>query len=159
MFQPWHSFHLWNITGIMDGMKRTYFTDLLAQLIADRGVTRYRVAALAGISQGHMTKLARGDRPPTDEVIGKLAPVLGTTVETLKKAALRDRIDPVERETIAEIAAEEAGPEQIARWVNVHFRNQGTSPQARKEFVRQMLEQIAMTQESWDTFRRTGPTP
>ena len=55
------------------------FGDLLRELRKERGFTLSRLAEASGVSDGHLSKLEHGRKPPTVEMIGRLA--LGLEVD------------------------------------------------------------------------------
>jgi SOS-response transcriptional repressor LexA len=75
-------------------LMETAFRDALEKLLKSHGMTRYRLAADAGISQSHMTHVANADRVPTAEIIEKLATVFDAgEIATLQEARARDLLE------------------------------------------------------------------
>lgn len=75
-------------------MSESNFTYVLERVLEDLGITRYRLAVDANISQPHMTKLAKGDRSPTPEIMEKLAEVLSQRdIERLEEARMLDLME------------------------------------------------------------------
>ena len=64
-------------------MNRSDFGDLLRGLRKERGLTLIRLAEASGVSDGHLSKLENGRKPPTVEMIGRLALGLGVDARIL----------------------------------------------------------------------------
>lgn len=59
-----------------------------------KGITKYRLAKETGLSQAYVGQLEAGSYKPSDEVISKIAHVLGVSVEQLTAWADEDRLGP-----------------------------------------------------------------
>lgn len=57
-------------------MNQSGFGDLLRELRKERGLTLSRLAEASGVFNGQLSKLENGRKPPTVEIIGRLAPGL-----------------------------------------------------------------------------------
>lgn len=73
-------------------MSNQGFGKRLQELIDERGITKYRLGKESGVSENLIGKIVRGERNPTDEVIAKLAPVLGIAVSEMQAWADADRL-------------------------------------------------------------------
>jgi transcriptional regulator with XRE-family HTH domain len=63
--------------------------EVLCGLRRRRGITQKQVADEAGVSPAAIARIEKGDRRPSLQMLGKLAPVFGTTPEDLLEAAGR----------------------------------------------------------------------
>ncbi|WP_020038384.1 helix-turn-helix domain-containing protein [Salipiger mucosus] len=59
------------------------FAERLLKLRKDAGWSRQHLAGLAGVSQGMINKLERGQSSPTMEMVGKLSAAFGMTVSEI----------------------------------------------------------------------------
>jgi transcriptional regulator with XRE-family HTH domain len=129
----------------------THFGKALSDLMGRSGMSAYKLALDAELSRSYVGRLISGERPPTDEAIEKIAPVLGVPVEDLKKAALRDTMNDQEIAAAAEIADENATlKETVDRWVKVHFRKKDLPPKDQEAFLKELAELIQVADEHWD---------
>lgn len=78
-------------------MAITSFPEMLKRLREAKGMSGNRLCAEAGIDRALYTKLESGKRHPTDEVLEKLAAVLGEPYERLRAWAIWDRLSSAER--------------------------------------------------------------
>lgn len=88
----------------------------LSDALQARGLTQYRVATEAGVDRAQLNKVLLGLQGPSDELLDKVAPVLGLDAEELK--ARRDAADPAFRVRAA----------RVLRWVPDAFS--GVEPPA-----------------------------
>lgn len=126
------------------------FGAYLVELRRARDLSANRVALSSGVDQGTLSKVERGERRATDEMLAKLAPVLGVPFMTLKQAALRDRLSQEDIQAVAEIAAEDAQPKDIIRQVKVHFRSKDIPAAERAEYLKELAELIKAADDNWD---------
>ena len=92
----------------LEKMKRT-FAERLGQLMTEKGLTAYRVSKETEVSEGHLSNMLKGRRPPTDEVLSKLAPVLGVPFDELKAWANADKLGAEELAAIRQYIPEAMG--------------------------------------------------
>lgn len=64
----------------------------LRDLIASSGLTAYRVAADSGVPRSNLSDYLNGKKFPSDDVLAKLAPVLGVPLEQLQAWADAERL-------------------------------------------------------------------
>jgi transcriptional regulator with XRE-family HTH domain len=70
-------------------VSQTGLDEVLRGLRRRRGVTQKQVADEAGVSPAAIARIEKGDRRPSLQMLGKLAPVFGTTPEDVLEAAER----------------------------------------------------------------------
>lgn len=73
-------------------MTQARFGERLRAIREKVGLSGYRVASDAGVDGGLYAKIETGQRHPTDDVLSKLAPVLGIPFDELKAWADADRL-------------------------------------------------------------------
>ena len=132
-------------------MAQTEIGEFVRRLRDGLGLSGARLAELSGVPQPLLNRVERGERQPTDEVLTKLAPVLGVPVEELKREALKDRLAPAELEAAAEIALEGATDDQLADViVKVHFRAKAIPPEKRAAVLKDLAAYIKAIDDNWD---------
>jgi len=82
--------------GKINGMM--FFGEKLRQWRESKGVTLYRLAKITGISQPNLTSIEKGRRPPSDEVLQKLAdvPELEISYKQLRAWQILEKATPEE---------------------------------------------------------------
>lgn len=90
------------------------FRRRLVELRESAGLSTNKLAQKAAIDQSLLSKIERGERRPTDQVISKLSETLGVDYAQLKILADRDRLGPARLRAIKE-AEELLGPEPWSR--------------------------------------------
>lgn len=109
-------------------MEERQFGPWLAQARQAKGFkSTNSLAEAADVNQSTLSKIERGKLGASDEVLAKLAPVLGLPIEDLKREALRDRLDDQELEAAAEIVAER---KSLDEWTQLYHRVNRPDPPA-----------------------------
>ena len=85
------------------------FGDKLKQFRESLGISGYRLAKDAGLAYSNLHHIESGKRPPTDEVLSKIAPILGISFDELKAWANVDKLGAEELSAIRKYAPEALG--------------------------------------------------
>jgi transcriptional regulator with XRE-family HTH domain len=127
----------------------THFGDWLRARRKALGLSANQVALEAEITRSYMSVLELGKQPPTESVLEKLAPVLQTPLEDIRREAMRD--EPRERiDAAVNLAAEDASPRQLIEWARVHFRAKEVPPAERAAYLKELAELIQAVDDNWD---------
>lgn len=81
------------------------FAEALRAALIEKGKTKYRVAEDSGVSEGMLSRYAKGERVPSDETIDRIAAVLALDPEPFKAAAAADRLGVERARQVAELIA------------------------------------------------------
>jgi transcriptional regulator with XRE-family HTH domain len=115
----------------------------LQALRAASGKSKNQVIDESKISRPTYFDLEKGERRLIEDHAKALAPVLGVPVEDLVALGLIEELSPLELAAAAEIAAEQATPEQTAKLVyRAHFRKGEIPADKEAEFVDAMAKLI-----------------
>lgn len=76
----------------MNTMTEPSFGSRLTAAREAKGITKYRLAKLIGMSQAYVGQLETGAYKPSNETVAKLAPVLGVPLAEMQAWADADRL-------------------------------------------------------------------
>lgn len=100
-----------------------FFTLRLRKLLADKGITKYALAKLAGLSKQGVANLIVGDREPSWETVQKIARALGVSceeftdpsIEAAPEESLRPRGRPPRSDQVPDVQAPAPEPKKSVK--------------------------------------------
>jgi len=66
-------------------------TKKITKILKNKNITQYKLAGLIGYDHGALGHMIRGERPFTDEIIQKIAPILDVSPEQIKGWVIADK--------------------------------------------------------------------